>query len=233
MNDEAFIRAMLESPGDPAPRSAYADWLQERGDPRGDYLRAEMEWAKPWRQGKRPKDSPELVAQAAGLEATWVARVSRPPLGVFCDHVEFHTGEGPPDRGAFKEVEEEAEFRIPAHYRALLLNHAGGDLDPNTVRWPFDGKPPWEKGERVQFTPGFMSLEALAESVLETESGKLLWVAGCENGGPNDGTLFLGLERKRKGRVYVGFGMVAEDMEVVEVAPSLAAFLAMVERAEG
>ena len=41
--DEAFIRAIVDSPGDDTPRLVYADWLDDRADPRGAYLRAERE----------------------------------------------------------------------------------------------------------------------------------------------------------------------------------------------
>lgn len=45
MTDEAFLRAILVDPTDPAPRLVYADWLEERGDPdslhRAEYLRVE------------------------------------------------------------------------------------------------------------------------------------------------------------------------------------------------
>jgi uncharacterized protein (TIGR02996 family) len=40
MNDEAsFLRAILAAPQDDALKSVYADWLEERGDPRAGYLR--------------------------------------------------------------------------------------------------------------------------------------------------------------------------------------------------
>ena len=40
MNEEAaFVRAMLDAPEDTALRLVFADWLEERGDPRGELLR--------------------------------------------------------------------------------------------------------------------------------------------------------------------------------------------------
>jgi uncharacterized protein (TIGR02996 family) len=39
MSEDAFIRAILASPEDASPRLIYADWLEERGDPRGEYIR--------------------------------------------------------------------------------------------------------------------------------------------------------------------------------------------------
>ena len=39
MNDQVFIEAILASPDDASLRLVYADWLEERGDPRGEYVR--------------------------------------------------------------------------------------------------------------------------------------------------------------------------------------------------
>ena len=38
--EASFLRAICESPDDVAPRLIYADWLDERGDPRGAVVRA-------------------------------------------------------------------------------------------------------------------------------------------------------------------------------------------------
>jgi uncharacterized protein (TIGR02996 family) len=37
-HEEAFLQALLENPGDDLPRLVYADWLIERGDPRGEFV---------------------------------------------------------------------------------------------------------------------------------------------------------------------------------------------------
>lgn len=37
--DDAFLHAILASPDDDTPRLIYADWLDERGDPRGEFIR--------------------------------------------------------------------------------------------------------------------------------------------------------------------------------------------------
>jgi len=38
----AFIQAICESPFDDGPREMYADWLMERGDPRGEFIRVQL-----------------------------------------------------------------------------------------------------------------------------------------------------------------------------------------------
>ncbi len=40
-HDEAFLQAIIDSPDDDAPRLIYADWLEERGDPRGEFIRVQ------------------------------------------------------------------------------------------------------------------------------------------------------------------------------------------------
>ena len=39
--DEAFLAGIVAHPEDPAARLVYADWLEDRGDPRAGYLRAQ------------------------------------------------------------------------------------------------------------------------------------------------------------------------------------------------
>src|SRR5262245_49176914 len=41
----AFLRAVIEHPEDDGPRLVFADWLDERGDPLGDFIRTQCEYA--------------------------------------------------------------------------------------------------------------------------------------------------------------------------------------------
>ena len=140
--DEAFIRAVVDCPGDDAARLAYADWLDERDDPRGAYLRAEFEWVKPWREGKQPGESEELRNLAAGLDPVWVARVSRPPAGVCCGHVTF-TERGPVLREPDIDRLEARFGKVGAEVRAFLLNYNGGDPQPACLAYPEAAGPNW------------------------------------------------------------------------------------------
>lgn len=45
-NEDAFLRSIAEMPEDDAPRLVYADWLEERGDPRGEFIRLKAEIAR-------------------------------------------------------------------------------------------------------------------------------------------------------------------------------------------
>jgi uncharacterized protein (TIGR02996 family) len=44
-HDEAFLQAIQEDPGDESLRLIYADYLDERGDPRGEFIRAQCQLA--------------------------------------------------------------------------------------------------------------------------------------------------------------------------------------------
>jgi uncharacterized protein (TIGR02996 family) len=46
MNDDVFLQAILLNPDDESLRLIYADWLEERGDPRGEFIRVQCTLAK-------------------------------------------------------------------------------------------------------------------------------------------------------------------------------------------
>ncbi len=122
--DEAFIRAIVDNPGDDTHRLVYADWLDDRDDPRGPYLRAEMEWV---RTGKKVK---ALRSLGATLDAVWMYRVSRPPVGIcfFSDSV-FEEGTLGPQLSLIDVESAGAQFGgFPHDYTAFLLNYNGGQL---------------------------------------------------------------------------------------------------------
>jgi uncharacterized protein (TIGR02996 family) len=71
MNDEAaFLAAIQAAPEDGNLRLAYADWLEERGDVRGEYLRLEQQLSL----------SPialRLVQLREQIDPSWIALVRR------------------------------------------------------------------------------------------------------------------------------------------------------------
>ncbi|MDY3553004.1 TIGR02996 domain-containing protein [Gemmata sp. JC717] len=123
--DEAFIRAVVDSPGDDTPRLVYADWLDDRADPRGPYLRAE-------REAIGTGSIARLHELAAGLDPVWVARVSMPPVGVCCNKLTW-LRRGETITGTdLDRFETRFGVRLPVQYRAFLMNYNGGavELDP-------------------------------------------------------------------------------------------------------
>jgi uncharacterized protein (TIGR02996 family) len=131
-DDEAFVRAIVAAPGDDLPRLVYADWLDDRGDPRGAYLRAEAEGAKAqdWASAKK------LNRTAEGLDSVWVARVSRPPFGVCCERLRFENAGPPLSPSDVESAERETGLPFPPDLTALLLNYNGGRPGPGRYRHP-------------------------------------------------------------------------------------------------
>jgi len=44
--EEAFLQAVINRPDDDLPRLVYADWLDERGDPRGEFIRVQVDLSR-------------------------------------------------------------------------------------------------------------------------------------------------------------------------------------------
>src|SRR3954463_6289309 len=79
MSEEAaFLDALATNPGDDVTRQVYADWLQERGDERGDYLRGEIEFAAlPEFHPRRDELARTLAALRERIDAGWLAQVGK------------------------------------------------------------------------------------------------------------------------------------------------------------
>jgi uncharacterized protein (TIGR02996 family) len=75
--EKAFLSAILADPDDDAPRLVFADWLEERGDPRGEFIRGQCRLA---RMRKWDDGYTELETRCGLLERThrdaWLAPIT-------------------------------------------------------------------------------------------------------------------------------------------------------------
>jgi uncharacterized protein (TIGR02996 family) len=80
-NEEAFLEVIREAPDDDTPRLIYADWLEERGDPRAEFLRREclLAGVSP-EHGQYAELKARLRALGSGVDLEWTALVSRAPF---------------------------------------------------------------------------------------------------------------------------------------------------------
>jgi uncharacterized protein (TIGR02996 family) len=81
---ESFLQAIREQPHDDAPRLIFADWLEERGDPRGEFVRLQcqrvrLEGHDPRAPAMREEET-RLLQRHAGL---WLGPLHQ--RGVFCE----------------------------------------------------------------------------------------------------------------------------------------------------
>lgn len=122
MTDEAaFLAAVAERPGDPTPRLVYADWLDDRGDPRAELVRIEEEMRTlPADADRYWSLKPRRNELRAACSADWLAAlgygtVYRPVLGPW---------PGADVRGRFRLLRELVE-----RWYGELLPDAGGRAD--------------------------------------------------------------------------------------------------------
>src|SRR5205823_1880461 len=86
--DEAFLQAILEAPDDDVPRRVYADFLLDQGNPRGEFIQAQLDLAK------MPTSDPRYSA-LRGREQQLLARHGQEwaaPLGKRIDRWQFQRG---------------------------------------------------------------------------------------------------------------------------------------------
>lgn len=136
--DEAFLAVVRAHPADDMPRLVYADWLDERGDPRGDFLRLESQLrripeADPSYRGLQQ----QLGAVGQSLDRGWVAAVCRVPIefaGVAMTSATWVTPLSPwgvtaggvTDIGGYRESNEDLMVFDPARPIAVVLDGMGG-----------------------------------------------------------------------------------------------------------
>src|SRR5919197_4498856 len=86
--EAAFLDRVCADPDDDAPRLIFADWLDERADPRGEFIRVQVALAR------MPADDPraaDLQDREATLLARYHARWSEPLKGA-AGWAEFRRG---------------------------------------------------------------------------------------------------------------------------------------------
>ena len=79
--DFPFLRAIFNQPDDDTLRLVYADWLQERGDPRAEYLRLDVEQRRSADGTALAKQRNELAPKLDGRWVDWMRQAAEPAHG--------------------------------------------------------------------------------------------------------------------------------------------------------
>jgi uncharacterized protein (TIGR02996 family) len=86
--EEAFIQAIADNPADDTPRLIFADWLEERGDPRAEFIRVQCALHQlPSDDSQRAELAHRQRELRRRHEAVWTA-----PLRGWVDEWEFERG---------------------------------------------------------------------------------------------------------------------------------------------
>jgi uncharacterized protein (TIGR02996 family) len=138
VGDELFA-AIRAAPHDPALREVYADWLEERGDVRGPFLRMHAEVAPlDPDHAERPTREAELSRLRRGIDPAWLAVIE--PEGVPSSGCACFTTTGVP---ALHRVPQDTECdgwkKLLDHVEDLAA-HGGTELSPSALlsaeEWP-------------------------------------------------------------------------------------------------
>jgi uncharacterized protein (TIGR02996 family) len=73
---KTFIDAIAENPDDDTARLVYADWLEDRGDPRAEYLRLEVELASAINGNRRKQAIGRIRQLRRKLDVRWLKNMS-------------------------------------------------------------------------------------------------------------------------------------------------------------
>jgi uncharacterized protein (TIGR02996 family) len=226
-DDEDFLRAVVDAPGDDAPRLVYADWLDERGDRRATFLRQEVEVFRGPREGPAFRAGVrDLQLARRALDPVWAARVSRPPIGVCSDVIRYDTGtlrpRPPVALADIRAYETRAGLVLPPDYKAFLSNQNGGHPYPEEFLLPNAGR-----GELPVRLEGFAGIDPRNRPYDHPldRTRRLLPI----NGDGAYGCLFLEVAGPYVGSItyHWDFTHAGHDAErYVRVAESFAIFLA-------
>ncbi|HYT94003.1 MAG TPA: TIGR02996 domain-containing protein [Gemmataceae bacterium] len=145
--DAAFVAAVVADPSDNTLRLIYADWLEERGDPRGEYLRAavmldqlEAEQLGPHPEKKRPRRAEIAHLKARMCELLfelgreWFEKIHR-GLILYCNRIPA-VGSAAECPGRWERLRETAlplSRQCGVCRRAVILCRTGREVDD--ARW--------------------------------------------------------------------------------------------------
>ncbi len=89
---EAFLREIIAVPDDDGPRLVYADWLEERADPRGEFIRVQCEEARleDCARRKKLRSRAKQLLQAHGKQ--WTDSLDATGAGNEFRDPEYHRG---------------------------------------------------------------------------------------------------------------------------------------------
>jgi uncharacterized protein (TIGR02996 family) len=159
VTEDELVAAIEASPDDSAQRAVYADWLEQRGDPRAELVRIEDElWRRPIDLVRFRRLYPRRLELRAQHDARWGARIARPStaeirhrLAILAEldpeheqgMAELHRYalNEPLDEGQLAEIELQLGCTLPAQYRRFVCEVGDGGAGPEYGIHPIAKQP--------------------------------------------------------------------------------------------
>jgi uncharacterized protein (TIGR02996 family) len=172
MKDEAFLKAITSTPSDDAPRLIYADWLDERNDPRAPLLRVHvMLRALPPDHPNRAALEQELSILRKGLDTRWLAIVEperahvyvNPPTRPVCNCLEIGYKKRRRPQPRFHQEPQDTECSA---WKRLLQLFDDAAADGRTEFAPLRDMSPEERAQIVTLPPTIARLKAVRHLLL-------------------------------------------------------------------
>jgi uncharacterized protein (TIGR02996 family) len=130
--EDAFLQTILDSPDDDAPRLVFADWLEEQGNPRGEFIRLQCQRAK---LTKYDPEWPGLLARESALLKQFEKDWSKPVLR-YVEEAQYRRGFIEHVRAsASKLLKSGGRLFQAAPIRSIRLTHADRLADLAQCGW--------------------------------------------------------------------------------------------------
>ena len=165
MTDEDFVAAIEASPEDSAQRAVYADWLEERGDPRAELVRIEDElWRRPIDLVRVRRQYPRRLELRSKFDAQWGARIARPSTAEIKRRLATLAELDPRREDGYKvnppleeenivEIENTLFCKLPAQYRRFIAEVGDGGAGPDYGLHPIANQVPTDLAKPFRRPP--------------------------------------------------------------------------------
>jgi uncharacterized protein (TIGR02996 family) len=167
-DEEGLLQAIQVSSGDDVPRLVYADWLEERDDPRGDFIRLHLALlAAAPDHPERVAAEHELSSLRRGCDAAWLAVIEHerasprvdPSAGRGCGC--FHASKGQMRKRSLLYFHVETQDTECDAWKRLLDLVAEAAADGREKFAPLHGMSPTERSQILTLPPTIAKLKAV------------------------------------------------------------------------
>ncbi len=163
---QQFFDLIRQNPDDDAPRLIYADWLDDRGDPRGEFIRVQCELAKiPSREvaKRHPLESREQLL-LKHFQAEWTQSLAK----FSARNLQFHRGFLKSAELFFKRPRHADSCQLSEQWKQVIAQEPGVSEMGLLVSWA------WNEIAHLEHAPQLKSLRIANQGLSRREVSVLM-----------------------------------------------------------